>query len=232
MMSFHQVLLERTTEERTRLLAIPLIGRALRGEISLDQYIAFLTEAYHHVRHTVPLLMACGARLGDQRTGFQSAIAEYIAEEIGHDEWILSDIAACGGDALAARNKGPSAACEMMVAYAYHQIDRGNPMGFFGMVHVLEGTSVALASRAAQVMASTLGLPANAFRYLNSHGSLDLDHVRFFEQLMDSVNDPDDQGAIVHCAKRFYGLYGDIFRSLPAPSSRADDLLPAGAGHV
>jgi len=232
MMSFHQVLLEHTSQERARLLSIPVIGHALRGEISLDQYIAFLTEAYHHVRHTVPLLMACGSRIGDQRAGFQSAIAEYIAEEIGHDEWILSDIAACGGDVLAARNKGPSPACEMMVAYAYHQIDRGNPMGFFGMVHVLEGTSVALASRAADVMASTLKLPANAFRYLNSHGSLDQDHVRFFEQLMDGVNDPADQMAIVHCARRFYGLYGDIFRSLPAASTEAQDPVSAGVAHA
>lgn len=232
MMSFHQRLLEHTTEERARLLSVPLIGHALRGEISRDQYIAFLTEAYHHVRHTVPLLMACGSRLGDRRAGFQSAIAEYIAEEIGHDEWILSDIAACGGDVLAARNKGPSPACEMMVAYAYHQIDRGNPMGFFGMVHVLEGTSVALASRAAQAMASTLNLPPNAFRYLNSHGSLDQDHVRFFEELMDTVNDPADQDAIVHCARRFYGLYGDIFRSLPTASGQPASRMPAGAGHV
>ncbi len=38
-----------------------------------------------------------------------------------------------------------------MVAYVYDYIARRNPVGFFGMVHVLEGTSTALATTAAQV---------------------------------------------------------------------------------
>ena len=42
-------------------------------------------------------------------------------------------------------------ATELMVAYAYDTIARGNPVGFFGMVHVLEGTSVSrVATRALQ----------------------------------------------------------------------------------
>ena len=48
------------------------------------------------VRHTVPLLMACGARLPERLEWLREAIAEYIEEEIGHQEWILNDIRACG----------------------------------------------------------------------------------------------------------------------------------------
>jgi hypothetical protein len=36
---------------------------------------------------------------------------------------------------------------------------RGNPLGFFGMVHVLEGTSVSLALLAADAIQKPLGLP-------------------------------------------------------------------------
>ena len=60
-MGFHQRLLQETESERERMLRIPIIGRALQGLISRDDYIAFLGQAYHHVRHTTPLLMACGA---------------------------------------------------------------------------------------------------------------------------------------------------------------------------
>ena len=56
-----------------------------------------------------------------------------------------------GGDAQAVRHGTPAAATELMVAYAYDTIARGNPVGFLGMVHVLEGTSVALALMAAGV---------------------------------------------------------------------------------
>ena len=37
---------------------------------------------------------------------------------------------------------GPNVATELMVAYAYDTIQRINPMAFFGMVYVLEGTSI------------------------------------------------------------------------------------------
>ena len=55
-MSFYDALLERTTHERDYLLSAPIIQGAMSGKVSLDSYIAFLTEAYHHVKHTVPLL--------------------------------------------------------------------------------------------------------------------------------------------------------------------------------
>jgi len=101
-----------------------------------------------------------------------------------------------------------------MVSYAYDVIQRRNPLGFFGMVLVLEGTSVAMASTAAEVIEKRLGLPHNGFRYLNSHGALDQGHIKFYENLMDRVSDPEDQKMVIHCAKMFYQLYGDIFRSL------------------
>lgn len=215
-MQFFDILCQTTEENRRELFSIPVIQDALRGDIVTGQYIAFLSQAYHHVKYTVPLLMACGSRLGQQHNWLRTAVAEYIEEEIGHEEWILSDIAACGGDPDAVRRAIPHASTETMVAYAYHQIDRGNPIGFFGMVHVLEGTSTALATNAAATIQGALGLPAGAFSYLNSHGTLDIEHVLFFESLMNKLQSDDDQAAVVHGARMFYKLYGDIFRSLPA----------------
>ncbi len=213
-LKFFNQLQSSTEQERQVLFTAPIIEYALKGEIHKEQYVAFLTQAYHHVKHTVPLLMACGSRLGSQHEWLRTAIAEYIEEELGHEEWILSDIAACGDDAEKVRRSRPHISTEMMVAYAYHQIDRGNPLGFFGMVHVLEGTSIALATNAASSIKSSLGLPLNAFSYLNSHGSLDLEHVKFFESLMNQIADSKEQEIIIHCAKNFYKLYGDIFRSI------------------
>ncbi|HVK93523.1 MAG TPA: iron-containing redox enzyme family protein [Noviherbaspirillum sp.] len=222
-MSFFETLKQCTEASRQELFAIPVIQDALRGNIVTRQYIAFLSQAYHHVRHTVPLLMACGSRLGQQHDWLRKAIAEYIEEEIGHEEWILSDIDACGGDSTRVRLSRPHVSTELMIAFAYHQIDRGNPVGFFGMVHVLEGTSTALATNAAATMQRALGLPANAFSYLNSHGNLDLEHVKFFEGLMNRLSDEEDKFAVIHCAKVIYQLYGSIFRSLPDKSQALEE---------
>ncbi|HZN27547.1 MAG TPA: iron-containing redox enzyme family protein [Burkholderiales bacterium] len=220
-MNFFDKLQEETAAARQELLRVQIIQDALAGRIDVAQYLAFLSQAYHHVRHTVPLLMACGSRLPDRLGWLRTAISEYIEEEIGHEEWILCDIAACGGDPEKVRQSRPALETELMVAYAYHQIDRGNAVGFFGMVHVLEGTSTAIATTAADAIGTNLGLPETAFTYLTSHGNLDVEHVKFFARLMNQVEDGADQQAVIHCARAVYRLYGDIFRALPRGSRRA-----------
>ena len=62
-MRFFLELQKQTEAARLGLLSAPIIQGCLRGEVSVPSYVAFLTEAYHHVRHTVPLLQACQAAL-------------------------------------------------------------------------------------------------------------------------------------------------------------------------
>ncbi|MDX1748813.1 MAG: iron-containing redox enzyme family protein [Methylophaga sp.] len=213
-MGFFDTLCQQTDVERQHLFSAPIINQAMRGEVTLDLYIAFLTQAYHHVKHTVPLLMAVGSQLPEQYEWLREAVAEYIEEELGHQEWILNDIASCGHDKEMVRNSRPNSATELMVAYAYDMVFRVNPLGFFGMVHVLEGTSIATADNAATAIQNALFLPDKAFSYLRSHGALDQEHVKFFEALMNRIDNPEAQQLIIHSSKMFYRLYGDIFRSL------------------
>lgn len=214
-MRFYQHLQQRTAQARDELLAAPAIRECLAGCVSRERYVAFLREAYHHVRHTVPLLAASRERLPASRRALRDALGHYIEEERGHEEWILDDLRACGADADAVRRGAPGFAAEIMLAYVYDYVGRINPAGMLGMVHVLEGTSSALATRAAQSIGTALGLPSSALRYLTSHGALDAAHVRFFAGVVDALP-PADQEAVVHVASRVYRLYGDIFRALPA----------------
>src|SRR5688572_6416799 len=107
-MTFFDLLQNETQAERNYLLSAPIIQRCIGlGQFSLDEYREFLTQAYHHVKHTVPLLMAVGSRLPSEKENYREAIAEYIEEELGHQEWILNDIAACEADKEAVRNGRP-----------------------------------------------------------------------------------------------------------------------------
>ncbi|MBI1283901.1 MAG: biliverdin-producing heme oxygenase [Thiobacillus sp.] len=213
-MHFYPQLQHATAGERATLLSSPLITTALAGQVKRQQYLGFLGRAFHHVKHTVPLLMACGARLPDRQEWLRSAIAHYIEEELGHHEWILNDIAAAGGDADAVRDSQPDFDTDLMVAYAYDTVTRRNPVGFFGMVYVLEGTSVSLASHAASVLQEALDLPPGAFTYLSSHGSLDVEHIGDFEQLVNRLDRPDDREAVVNNAQTFFRLYGNVLRGI------------------
>ncbi|MBI1198187.1 MAG: biliverdin-producing heme oxygenase [Phenylobacterium sp.] len=214
-MSFFERLERETAVERGALYAVPQILAGLSGEITREAYVAYLGEAYHHVSHTVPLLKAARDRMDAAHERFRAALDEYVEEETGHEKWILNDIRNAGGDADAVRDGPPGAATELMVAFAYDYVARVNPMGLFGMIYVLEGTSIALASHGAAAVARGLGLGPECFSYLTSHGALDQDHMKFFAGLMETVDDPLDQDAIVHVAKRVFGLFADVFRSIP-----------------
>ena len=49
-----------------------------------------------------------------------------------------------------------------------------------------------------------------------SVNSRDVKHqiTSFFASLADRLDDPADRQAVIHCAKVFYKLYGDLFRGL------------------
>lgn len=212
--SFYEELQTITTGDRDFLLTAPIISAAFAGEISQARYLAFLGQAWHHVRHTMPLLMALGSRLPDRHAGLLNNVLHYLEEETGHDEWILNDIVAAGGDRYAAAHSAPNIETEAMVAYAWDTIMRGNPIGFFGMVFVLEGSSAALALRGADAIQNTLGLPDSAFSYLRSHGTLDQEHVRDLAEILNGLSDPEDQAAVTRCVKAMYWLYGHMFRGI------------------
>lgn len=220
-MSFFETLARETAAERSLLFTVPQIVDGLQGRISRETYLLYLAQAYHHVSHTVPLLQLAADGMDEAHARFREALLEYVEEETGHETWILRDIANAGGDAEAARDDGPSPQTAAMVAFAYDYVRRVNPMGLFGMVFVLEGTSIALATAGASAVAESLGLGPECFSYLTSHGSLDQQHMSFFADLMSQVDDPADQAAIIEVAKNVFRLFADMFRAIPHEGSLA-----------
>ena len=112
------------------------------------------------------------------------------------------------------RTSAPELNTELLVAYAYDTIMRRNPVGLFGMVYVLEGTSIRLATEVAQAVQNALHLPSNAFSYLMSHGALDIEHMGHFERLMNRLDREDDRAAVEHCAKVCFRLYANVLTGI------------------
>jgi len=72
------------------------------------------------------------------------------------------------------------------------------------MVHVLEGTSTALATNAAAGDPHRARPAAGAFTYLTSHGALDQQHVRFFAGADGPACTPGRPGRVTHAANMVY----------------------------
>lgn len=222
-MSFHDRLMAETEEDRQAFQSIPIIGRAIAEGVDRGLYLHYLAQAYHHVRHTCPLLGRALSRCTWKDRIYANALLEYLDEEKGHDEWILDDIQALGGDAERVRSGKPLMETEIMVGHAYYLIDHISPYAMLGMVHVLEGQSVALAIAAADSIEKSIGEMTGGqsggagFSYLRSHGILDSEHTAFFQSLVDGFEDPDIHDIILRSARSFYRLFGDIFRALDNP---------------
>ena len=213
-MSFYKQLVKETEKYRNELYSVPQLADGLQGNISKETYIAYLTEAYHHVSHTVPFLMTMGAKLPQSKKWLQKAIIEYQEEEVGHEEWILNDIEAAGGDKEAVRIGVPNLETQALIAYNYDYINRKNPVGFLGMVFMLESTSTQIANKGADAVKEKLGLSKKAFSYLYSHGELDISHMKFFEETVNKINDPEDQKAIIEVAQNTFRLFANVMRSI------------------
>ncbi len=208
-------LLQETEAEREVLLGVPQIRAALCGDISRATYLAYLAQAYHHVRHTVPLLELARDLMPAGKAWLSDAFDHYIEEERGHEAWILSDIRHAGGSDVIAKDGGPNPATELMIAYAYYVVREVNPVALLGMIFVLESTSSSLASTGASAVRTALSLPRSCFTYLESHGALDLEHMQFFADLLARLEDEADRQAVVRMAQRMFVLFADVFRSIP-----------------
>lgn len=214
-MTFHERLTSETVTARERFLAIPLVRHAPREGASKALYLAFLREAYHHVKHTFPLLALAASRTEDER--YRDALMEYMQEERGHEKWILDDIRVMGGNADAVREGTPGEACRIMVAFGYYAIEHVSPHALLGSIHVLEGMSVLLANGLADTLRHRFGtLGLEGLSYLTSHGSLDVEHVSFFRTFVNGIEDEETRRLVIDHSKIFYRLYGDIFREIGA----------------
>ena len=68
-MSFYQTLQQATACERERLFNAPSSGPAAAATSAVTPTSPSLAQAYYHVRHTVPLLIATGGGWGRSTNG-------------------------------------------------------------------------------------------------------------------------------------------------------------------
>ncbi len=216
-MEFFDRLKQETASERADLYAVPILVDAMQGRITRDMHVAHLEQAYHHVKHAVSLVMLMAGRLPKDKEWLRRLLIEYIKEETGHEDWILDDIKNISGEAKAeaVKNGRPGLSVELMNAFNYDFIMRKNPLGYFGMIFVLENASTDIGTQATEALQKSFGVGKESISYLASHSSLDVEHVDFIGNILNKITDSKDQEDIIHASRVIYRLYADMFRNIP-----------------
>jgi pyrroloquinoline quinone (PQQ) biosynthesis protein C len=117
-----------------------------------------------------------------------------------------------GGDKEKVRQGNGDYPVRSMISYMYNTIDTVSPQSLLGMVFVLEGTSVNIATESAEAIAKSLNINTKkGFSYLLSHGKLDISHLDFYKNLVNTIQDKTIQDQIIDTAKMIYYLWGNMF---------------------
>lgn len=222
-MTIYENLLAETAAARTEFLSVPLLQRALREGVGREIYLAYLEQAFHHVRLGVPLLALGAAHAREEVLRY--GLYEYVEEEKGHEHWILEDIEALGGDVAAVARGQGNTPCRAMIGYVHYAVEHISPWSVLGLSHVLENTAVSIAGAAASKIRASVGSGAGGFKYLTTHGAVDQDHVVFFEKLVNHIANEADAKALFDTASVVYRLFGDMFRDIDASTGTTSKLL-------
>lgn len=211
-MSFFMTLIEATDEERRALEAIPKVHAMINHGLTRDEYGVFLHDLYHVVWHFCPIMALAASRLGDEFRQVRYQLYENIEEEKGHESWVLEDVEASGGDVELVKSLAPSPAVQAMIGFNYYTCERVHPCGVLGMLYALEVISSVYGGRVAKAISRATGIPGPAgFRFLNSHASMDLDHMANLKTLVKTIDDPAAQRAIVTATRTNFWLFGQMF---------------------
>jgi pyrroloquinoline quinone (PQQ) biosynthesis protein C len=212
--SFFITLVEMTDAARRSLEEIPKMHTMIHQGLTLAEYRAFLHDLYHIVWHFCPIMAVAAGRCDDRYQEVRYELYERIQEEKRHEQWVLDDIEAVGGDVARVRADPPSAPVQSMIAFNYHSAERVHPCSVLGMLYMLEVVSSVYAGRVSESIARTIGrdVDAGGFKFLQSHSTMDVDHLAKLNLLVKKIQEPAAQQSIINSTRVNFFQFGLMFR--------------------
>jgi len=198
---------------RRRLMGCELVQRFLGGTLTEQHYILFLWETWHFVRHTPRHLLMAAERMpaGPMRARFE----HHAAEETGHDQWALDDLAALGVCPAQVQASTPLPETLQLIAYQRHTASALDPLALLGLEYGMEGFTANAGGAAMDGLTRSLGLPAEATRFLSRHAKLDVHHLdEDIAALERFVQTPAQRAAVIANARSSMLLYAAVYDSI------------------
>ena len=212
----NNLLTEATSRYRHQMEELPQLQAMLGGTFSKSSYAKFLIQLYPIVSNFCPVMAAAAGRCADRYANLRNYLYEHIEHEKGHETMVMNDLEQLGYkcDDLLTVNPGPAA--RAMLAYNYYAIDRIDPHYVIGMLYVLELMSSGYASNIAQSISRAIDHPiARGFSFLDSHGTLDDDHLADLIGLIQTIESPELVEKVVDSVGMNYYLFRQVISDLP-----------------
>ena len=200
---FFQKVVDQTDEARKEFERHARVVEACADGMDRERYLAFLRELYVIVWHFNPVSAAAAARLPPKLRFVQAYLYEHMHEEEGHDEWVLCDVAAIGGDVEEVRGRldYSARATQAFVGFNGWLAER-RPIGVLGMLYVLEVMASVYGEPLAEAQRERLFLQGDAgVSFLASHASKDDEHMQDLRVVLVQIDDEAAQTEVVNSVR-------------------------------
>lgn len=202
MMPFFAQLVTSTDEDRRAFETHPVVVAAVADGMSVERYRRLLLELYHVVWHFNPVCAAAASRLDDGFTPVRYFLYAHMHEEQGHETWVLNDLEAVGVPPADTRGHAPSAHTLALNGYNYWAADRRHPCSVLGMLYALEVIASVYGGPFASAIRESLLLDGDrGVSFIDSHATMDAQHMAELRQILNQVTDGAAQAAIVESVR-------------------------------
>jgi pyrroloquinoline quinone (PQQ) biosynthesis protein C len=121
---------------------------------------------------------------------------------------VVADLKTFGMDEKIVVSTPPSAPVQAMIAYNYYAAERIHPCTVLGMLYVLEIISSVYGGQVAHSIAEGMDMPLpEGFTFLESHASMDLDHMANLRTLLGTIHDPEVQQTVTSSIEMNFYLF-------------------------
>ena len=202
MLSFFAELVSRTDEDRRAFETHPVVLDAVANGMSVERYRALLLELYHVVWHFNPVCAAAASRMSDAFQPIRHFLYRHMHEETGHEEWVLNDLDAVGVTRGDARAHAPAVHTLALSGYNYWAADRRHPCSALGMLYALEVIASVYGGPFASAIRDALLLDGDrGVSFLDSHSTLDAEHMAQLRLVLNQIQDEAAQTAVVESVR-------------------------------
>ena len=208
-------LVARTDEARREFETNSKVLEIVANGLPVERYRKLLLELYHVVWHFNPVCAAATSRITDEHKQVRYFLYEHMQEEMGHEEWVLNDLAVVGVTAKQALAYEPSLLMLGFNGYNYWAADRKHPCSVLGMLYALEViASVYGGPMTAAITDSLLLQGDRGISFISSHATLDAEHMADLRVILNTIDDADAKQAILESVHFNFHQFGKILEAV------------------
>ena len=214
-LSFFIDLVARTDEARRQFETNSRMLDIVANGLPLVRYQNLLLELYHLVWHFNPTTAAAASRVSDQHRHVRYFLFEHMNEEKGHEEWVMNDLEVVGVTPQKTRAYAPSVHMLALNGYNYWAADRRHPLSVLGMLYALEViASVYGGPMTAAIKESLLLEGDRGITFINSHATLDAQHMADLRVILNDVHDDEAKEAIFESTCFNFHQFGKVLEAI------------------